>query len=295
MKNNHLALGGLFAALHLLFIVLSKVLVGSEFILVVFLPLLSTMYALKFNIKESAMFFIATFLLCLIFEPICACVYILPALLSGSVYGMARKKKAKEMTLLYLSSLTHALTVSISFWFICLMFKGIDLFNIFSLFIHKQGSEFYVCVYLILLLLGVIEAFVVHVICNEELKKVGYDEVESENKTPMWIDICLIISIVMCVGLSFVDKLWFCYCLPFLVAFTIPSIIEFVVENKKKWIYFLVGIMAIVNLYLLNYVDPLFYPGLMIGVTLPILLEKSIRVLYTNLSKYSNKTKNRIQ
>ena len=135
----------------------------------------------------------------------------------------------------------------------------------------------------------------VHMICNEELKKVGYEPVQSENTTPLWVDICLIASVIMCVGLSFANKLWFCYCFPFLLAFTIPNVVEFISNNNKKWIYLLVGAMTVVNLYLLSYVDPIFYPGLMLGITSPILLEKLIRVLYTNFSKYSNKTKNRIQ
>ena len=39
MKNNYLALGGLFASLHVLFLFLSKVIVGSELLLVLFLAL----------------------------------------------------------------------------------------------------------------------------------------------------------------------------------------------------------------------------------------------------------------
>ena len=98
-KNNYLTLGGLFVALHLLFVFISKVLAGSEFILVVFLPLLSTIYALKFNIKETIIFFIASFLLCVIFEPIAALIYVLPALICGTLYGVFRKRKVKELSL----------------------------------------------------------------------------------------------------------------------------------------------------------------------------------------------------
>ena len=174
MKNNHLALGGLFVALHLLFVFLSKVLVGSELLLVVFLPLLSTIYSLKFNIKESAIFSIATFLLCFLFEPVATCIYVVPALLCGNVYGIARKKGLKEMSLVYISSLAHAFSVTISFLFITLMFKEVDFFNLFANFINKEGEALYALVYLILLLLGVIEAFITHMISNEELKKMGY-------------------------------------------------------------------------------------------------------------------------
>ena len=157
------------------------------------------------------------------------------------------------------------------------------------MFIHKQGEAFYVCVYLLLLLLGVIEAFVVHMICNEELKKVGYSPVESENETPKWIDVCLIVFLAISVVLSIINEIYFCYCLPFVIAFAIPSVIEFICIGKRRWIYFLVGLMFVVNLYIFSYIDPIFYPAFLVGMALPILIDKFIRVLYTNLLKYSNK------
>ena len=289
MKNNHLALGGLFAALHLLFLFLSKMLVGSELILVIFLPLLSTIYSLKFNIKESAMFFIATFFLCAIFEPISTFIYILPSLLCGTVYGIARKKEVKELSLIYISSFAHFLSVTISFLFITMMFKEVDIFKIFSTFINKDGQEFYVCVYLVLILLGIIEAFSTHIISNEELKKIGYAHIESELSTPLWINLCLIVSVITYVVLGFINPILSCYCLPFLIAFTIPNVVDFIVFNKRKWIYFIVGIMFFASLFVLRYLNGVFYPVMLMIIISPLVVDNFIRVLYTNSIKYSNK------
>ena len=131
-KHKYLALGGLFAALHLLFVLMAKFLPGSELILVVFLPLLSTIYTMKFDKKAVIIFFLATFLLCVIFEPIATFIYALPGLICGITYGILRKSKMKELTLVYLSSLSHAIAVSISFLFIALLFKEVNFFDIFS-------------------------------------------------------------------------------------------------------------------------------------------------------------------
>lgn len=295
MKKNYLALGGLFAALHLLFVFLSKLIVGSELILVIFLPLLSTIYALKFNIKESAIFFIATFFLCFIFEPVSTGIYVLPALLCGSVYGMARKKGMKEMSLIYISSLAHSISVTISFVFIAIMFKEINFFSIFATFINKQGNELYVCIYLILLLLGVIEAFITHIISNEELKKVGYKSLNGELSTPLWITVLFSVVSVVYIVLIIIDPLLSCYCLPFVIAFMIPNIVEFIIRGENKWIYIIVGIITIVSFFVLKYVDSIVYPALLILMFFPMVMENFVRVLYTNSSKYSNKIKNRIE
>ena len=295
MKNNHLALGGLFCALHLLFIFMSKIIVGSELLLVVFLPLLSTIYTLKFNIKESAVFSIATFFLCVIFEPISTCIYVLPAILCGMVYGVARKKGLKELSIVYVSSLVHALSVTISFLFVVLMFKGIDFFSLFSNFINKSGEELYVCIYLILLLVGVMESFITHIIANEELKKLGYKEVEKEICTPMWINICLIVSVCAYIVLAFIKPLYSCYCLPFVIAFLVPNVIEFMVNNKHKWVYLLSGFIFVGIVFVFNYVNAIFYPALLMSIFLPMVLKNFVGVLYTNQIKYSNKCGNRIK
>ena len=91
--------------------------------------------------------------------------------------------------------------------------------------------------YLLLLVLGVIEAFVTHVISDEELKKIGYKKIDSEVSTPLWINYCFLGSFVVWLVLAFVDPVLTCYCLPFVFAFAIPNVVEFVVNNKKKWIY----------------------------------------------------------
>lgn len=294
-KNNYLTLGGLFVALHLLFVFISKIFAGSEFILVIFLPLLSTIYALKFNIKETIMFFVASFFLCVIFEPISTFIYVLPALLCGSVYGILRKKKIKELSLVYSSSIAHSVSLLISFLFIGLMFKEIDFFSIFASFINKEGKEFYVCIYLFLMLLGALEAFVTHIITNGELKRLGHENLECEEDTPLWMNVCLLASIITYVVLIFINPIISCYALPFVFAFAIPNVVDFVGENKYKWLYLLTGMLFFASLFLIGYIDKVLYPIILIFITSPLIITNFFRVLYTNSIKYSNNGQNKIE
>lgn len=294
-KNNYLSLGGLFIALHLLFIFMSKLLVGSELILVIFLPLLSTIYASKFDKKRVAMFIIATFLLCVIFEPISTFIYVVPALICGTLYGELRKKEVKELSLIYISSLAHSLSLLIAFLAISFMFKEVDFFSIFATVIDKEGMSFYVCVYLILILIGVLEAFVTHIISNNELKKLGYRELDMEETTPLWMCIGFIISLIIYFVLAFIDPILSCYVFPFLLSFTIPQIVEFVSRGERKWLYFSLIVTFIAGLFLLGVVSKIFYPIIVLGVFLPLIVENFSRVLYTKLLKYSKEGKNNIK
>ena len=115
MKNNYLALGGLFACLHVLFLLLSKVIVGSELLLVLFLPLLSTIYTLKCDKRNIIMFVIATILVCCIFDVISTFIYVIPSLTCGVLYGVLRKFKFKELELLCISAIGHVF--SLLFWY----------------------------------------------------------------------------------------------------------------------------------------------------------------------------------
>lgn len=280
-KNNYLTLGGLFIALHLLFIFMSHILVGSELILVVFLPLLSTVYALKFKKKEVTMFFIATFLLCVIFEPVTSLIYVLPALICGTLYGELRKTKIKELSLMYITTLSHSFSLLISFLIIGLLFKEVDFFSIFATFINKQGEELYISVYLILILLGLLEAFLVHLISNSELLKLGYKELDKEEETPRWMIIGFDISLIIYLILSFINPLYTIYVFPYLLAFSLPIIVEFILNNKDRWKYIIVGLLFFSFLFLMRYLNPIFYLLIFIFIFIPFILKK-ISLFYTH-------------
>lgn len=294
-KREYLSLGGLFIALHVVFILLSRFLPGSSLLLVIFLPFLSAVYTLKFTKKEVATFVVATLFLCLIFEPVSTLIYVVPALICGVSYGALRKYNIKELTLVYISSLAHSFSLLISFLFISLLFKEVNFFDIFSSFIHKDGSKFYAMIYFLLIVIGLIESFVLHIICDGELEKIGYNRVKEEKETPGWILAGFGISFSIYLVLMFVNPIYTVYFLPFVIAFITPVIIEFIKLNEKKWIYFVCGTIMFFGIFLLTYINPSTYPILFVFALLPIVMEKIVRVLYTFCLKCSNKRENIIK
>ena len=241
------------------------------------------------------MFLIATLFLCLIFEPVSALIYIVPALICGVSYGALKRKNMKELTLVYVSSIAHAFSLLVSFLFIGLLFKEVNFFDIFSSFIKKDGASFYACIYLVLMVLGVIEAFTLHIICDNELEKLGYEKAKEEENTPDWIVLGFIVSFISYIVTMFIEQVYTVYSLPFVIAFVSPIFVEFVRNNKRKWIYFICGTVMFFSIFLIGKVNPIIYPILPVFGVLPIVMEKIVRVLYTFCLKYSNKKKNIIE
>jgi len=145
------------------------------------------------------------------------------------------------------------------------------------------------------MLLGVIEAFILHMVCNNELLRLGYEEAKKEDEIPLWMIIALFVFISIYFVLTFINKIYTVYVIPLVIAFLIPIFIEFVIRGKNKWIYIFVACFALVGVFLLGIIDVIYYPMLVVFTLVPIIMEKIVRVLYTFSLKCSNKKKNIIE
>ena len=139
------------------------------------------------------------------------------------------------------------------------------------------------------------EAFVTHIITSGELKRLGYMSLKEEKDTPLWMNVALVTSFLVYIVIAVINPLFSCYALPFVIAFSIPNIVDFVGENKKHWIYFIVGVLFFCSLFLMKYTDIILYPMLIILVVSPLIIANFFRVLYTNSIKYSNNGQNKIE
>ena len=148
---------------------------------------------------------------------------------------------------------------------------------------------------MILLLLGVIEAFIVHIISNGELERLGYEKADSEEETPKWMLITFACFLVTYLVLALVHPLASIYVFPFVLLGLVPIIIEFIFMNKRYWIYLIVAIAGVFSLFLLNYVNLLAYPLVLLVTAAPFVIEKIVRILYTIYLKYLNNAKNNIK
>lgn len=257
MKSNNLALGGLFACLHVLFLFMSKVIVGSELLLVLFLPLLSTIYALKSDKKSIFMFVIATSLVCSIFDVIGCFIYVVPSLICGILYGILRKKKFKELELLCVTSIGHMISLLFSFLVIALLFKEVDFMGIFSNIFGLEGDKLVVISLLFLLVLGFCEAFLVHMISDKELIRFS-EKVEKNDCVPSWFLYGSLISLVGFVSMYFINSLYSVFFMLGLFVFIIPYITYGIMNLKYKvTTVILVSIFSLIGIFVTKYIEPI--------------------------------------
>ena len=257
MKKNYVALGGLFACLHVLFLLLGKIVVGSELLMVLILPFLSTMYTLKCDKKSVLMFVIATLLLCSVFDVVSTFIYVVPSLMCGITYGLLRKKNCKELELLCLSGLVHVLSIGFSFLVIVLLFKEMDFLSIFEKVFSLTGERLVVVSLLTLLVLAYCEAFLVHMISDNEIGKF-MNKVEKNDHVPKWFLIPVGVSLSIFMILYFANNLYSVFPMVILFVFLIPYIIEGMLNFKYKVLTVsLVMLFSFISIYVMKYIEPI--------------------------------------
>lgn len=272
MKKNYIALGGLFACMHVLFLILSKIIVGSELLLVLFLPLLSTIYTLKCDKKSVLMFVIATLLICFVFDFVSTFIYVVPSLICGIMYGFLRKKKFKELELLCVSGLTHMVSILFSFLVIVLLFKEVDFMAIFEQIFSLSGERLFVVALLTLFVLGFCEAFLVHIISDNELEKLA-TKVEKNDKVPRWFAPLAGISFISCVIVYFINSLYSVFPMLLFFVFFIPYIIEGIINLKYKVLTTIFCVtFGFGAIFALQFLDPIIYLMLPVFISSPMVI-----------------------
>ena len=272
MKKNYIALGGLFACMHVLFLILSKIIVGSELLLVLFLPLLSTIYTLKCDKKSVLMFVIATLLICFVFDFVSTFIYVVPSLICGIMYGFLRKKKFKELELLCVSGLTHMVSILFSFLVIVLLFKEVDFMAIFEQIFSLSGERLFVVALLTLFVLGFCEAFLVHIISDNELEKLA-TKVEKNDKVPRWFAPLAGISFISCVIVYFINSLYSVFPMLLFFVFFIPYIIEGIINLKYKVLTTIFCVtFGFGAIFALQFLEPIIYLMLPVFISSPMVI-----------------------
>ena len=272
MKKNYIALGGLFACMHVLFLIVSKIIVGSELLLVLFLPLLSTIYTLKCDKKSVLMFVIATLLICFVFDFVSTFIYVVPSLICGIMYGFLRKKKFKELELLCVSGLTHMVSILFSFLIIVLLFKEVDFMAIFEQIFSLSGDNLFVVALLTLFVLGFCEAFLVHIISDNELEKLA-TKVEKNDSVPKWFAPIAGISLASCFIVYFINSLYSVFPMLLFFMFFIPYIIAGIINLKYKVLTTVLCVLfSFVAIFVIQFLNPIMYLILPIFISSPLVI-----------------------
>lgn len=272
MKRNYVALGGLFACLHVLFLIVSKIIFGSELLLVLFLPLLSTIYTLKCDKKSITMFIIATLLICFVFDFVNTFIYVVPALICGITYGLLRKKQFRELEILCVSGFAHVISLAFSFFVIVLLFKEVDFLFVFEKIFSVSGENLLVITLLLLLVLGFCEALITHIITDSELSKFGYKVIKNEC-VPKCFLFFSIFSFLIFVIVYFLNNLYSVFPMLLFFVFFIPYIIEGFMNFKYKLLTVsLMILFAFFSIFIVRFVKPINYIFLPIFTISPIVI-----------------------
>lgn len=263
----------LFAAIHVIFTVISQYLLGFELLLVVFLPLVSSVFVLKNEMEVIPSYMVATILLCLIFNPISALLYVLPAMIVGIMYGLMAKNKCSQDDTILVTVLTELISLILSVLVIKMFYREYDLIDMFKTTFNLTTKQLKNTLPTVAVLLATSQAVAVHTSLKSEIKKLGYEFPPFEKFSKSFYFLFPITTILALVFSFFYKPI--AIIMNILTIFLmVPLLIEGYKDNKK--IYLMLGIQAIlligVAFPLMGVIPLINYPLLLVIVSIPIFL-----------------------
>ena len=253
---------GIFAAIHLIFLLLFKLIPGFGIFLIILLPLASALYVIKNDFKSSLLFVVSTLIICGVFFLSETPLYVLPSLIVGIVYGLMIKHERPQDVILLVTTFAQLVGLCISVVFIKLL--GLDILESLQLLFNMKEKNFYGMLPTFALLIATCQAFAVHISIKTELKKLGVHHKEFRRISKVFY-ILLPIVILLQIGFSLVYKP-VAYALTFLT-WVIAALILLNGYFKTKYLYPTIiaqGIITIIAVFPLMYIIPL--------VNMPIVL-----------------------
>ena len=163
-------------------------------------------------------------------------------------------------------------SIAFSFFVIFFLFKEVEFLKVFEKFFSKEGGELVVVALLSLIVLGFCEAFLVHMIAENELNKMNY-VIEKNNNVPRWFVIPSVISFCCFLILSLMDVLYCVFPMIVFFIFFIPFIVQGFMNFKYK--IATVSLMVVfffVSIFLLKYLNPINYLILPIFIVSPMVI-----------------------
>ena len=151
------------------------------------------------------MFVVATILICAVFDVIGTFIYVIPSLVCGILYGFLRKKNFKELELLCFSSIGHIFSIFFSFFVIAILFKEVQFKEIFESIFKTSDDNLIVLSACFFIVLGFCEAFLVHIVSDNELAKLN-SKVSKNDSIPVIFFYGFIVSLIVFVVLCFVKS-----------------------------------------------------------------------------------------
>lgn len=248
--TENIAYMGLMAAINVIFVLLTYFVPFLIFVLVFVLPLTSVIVTIFCKKQYLPIYLLATIGLCLIvtFNNFSDTLfYVIPALISGMIFGLMVERKISPIWIIFISTL---ITTGLSYAFVPLieLIYGQNIINVFL--VVFQVDTFSYIDYMVpcfIYLISLIQSVLSYLFIKAELPKLGIN-IENESRfTPLLFAsiICLIligISIPLFPKMSYLFTLWLVYFGCYIIA-TLSLL-------KKVYIYIAFGVILIVQFVL---------------------------------------------
>ena len=238
------------AAINVIFVLLTYFVPFLIFILVFVLPLTSVIVTVFCQKKFLPIYMVATIGLCLIatmnnFSD--TLFYVIPALISGVVFGLMIERKISPVWIIFVSSL---LTTGLSYAFVPLIqfIYNQNIIDVFLKVFHVDGFEYIsFMVPCFIYLISLIQSVLSYIFIKASLPKLGIT-VESESRfTPL-----LVASLILLIATGISMPLFptFSYFFSLLFIYFSCYIATLLLLRKKTYIYVSFGIIIIVQFVL---------------------------------------------
>ena len=272
-KVNAITLAGLMTGLHLLLVVAFTYIpytIFFEVFVYIIAPLVSTVYTLKSENKYLLIFFAATLLAGLLFNPIVTVTYILPILVIGISFGFVIKIGLNELRIIYAMTIIYVLIFGLTVLTIRLLY-GVALDQILIMAFNLSNNPY--LGYLLLIGYGFLQSLVLTLILKPEVKKFGYVIPPFKQIKLFDLVFFLIVLIVATFSPGLGD-------LPFLFSilalfFSLPIILFGYIHNRlrtKTLIFSFSLSFLFIFLPLLGLLPTERYPLALIGLFIPLLV-----------------------
>jgi len=248
--TQNIAYMGLMAAINVIFVLLTYFVPFLIFILVFVLPLTSVIITIFCQKKYLPIYMVATIGLCLIatmnnFSD--TLFYVIPALISGVVFGLLIERKISPVWIIFVSSL---LTTGLSYAFVPLIqfIYNQNIIEVFLKVFHVDGFKYIsFMVPCFIYLISLIQSVLSYIFIKASLPKLGIN-IESESRfTPL-----LIASLILLIATGISIPLFpaFSYFFSLLFIYFSCYIATLLSLKKKTYIYVSFGVIIIVQFVL---------------------------------------------
>lgn len=236
------------SAISLVFVLVTYFFSGIGIFLVLVLPLIAALVALKVDFKFALIYIIATTAMSFIDFQLQLFV-ILPSLISGIIFGYLIRTSVQGYYIIFLISVLN-IGMQIGATYLINIIYQIDLINVYSTFLKISYATFNKVYYLFLFVLALIQTVITYIIMTNEIKKIGFEFNENKNHY-LWIYIGEIILISLSIGMNFLNPSFTYVLIGFSLYFGVVLGVYHFTYYKRKFMLITQNILYAVSVILI--------------------------------------------